>query len=85
LDPDFEEAPPMPIDQFIGVSTQWLKKNIGKRSEPEEPTVTKQPGSATMISGGRPEGYFNQIIMQLNQVARKTKEKYPNLTHIYFR
>ena len=85
LDPDFEETPPMPIDQFIGVSTQWLKKNIGKRSEPEEPTVTKQPGSATMISGGRPEGYFNQVIMQLNQVARKTKEKYPNLTHIYFR
>ena len=85
LDPDFEEIPPMPIDQFIGASTQWLKKNIGKRSEPEEPTVTKQPGSATMISGGRPEGYFNQVIMQLNQVARKTKEKYPNLTHIYFR
>jgi hypothetical protein len=38
-----------------------------------------------MISGGRPEGYFNQAIMQLNQVARKTKEKYPNLTHVYFR
>ena len=84
LNPDFEETPPMPIDQFIGASTQWLKKNIGKRSEPEEPTVTKQPGSATMISGGRPEGYFNQAIMQLNQIARRIKEKYTQLTHVSF-
>ena len=84
LNPDFEETPPMPIDQFIGASTQWLKKNIGKRSEPEEPEVTKEPGSATMISGGKPEGYFNQAIMALNQTARKIKEKYPELTHIGF-
>lgn len=84
LDPDFEEAPPIPIDQFINITTQWLKANIGKRSQPEEPEVTKEPGSATMISGGRPEGYFNQLIMRFNQIARRIKEKYPNLTHIYF-
>ena len=84
MDPDFEEDPPMPIDQFINLTTQWLKKNVGKRSEPEEPEVTKEPGSATMISGGRPEGYFNQAIMALNQTARKIKEKYPELTHIGF-
>lgn len=84
LDPDFEEALPMPIEQFINITTQWLKANIGKRSDAEEPEVTKAPGSATMVSGGRPEGYFNQIIMRLNQVARKTQEKYPDLTHIYF-
>ena len=84
MNPDFEEDPPVPIDQFINLTTQWLKKNVGRRSEPEEPTVTKEPGSATMISGGRPAGYFNQAIMALNQTARKIKEKYPELTHIGF-
>jgi len=84
IDPDFEENPPMPIDQFINLTTQWLKKHIGKQSEPEEPEVTKEPSSATMISGGRPGGYFNQAIMALNQTARKIKEKYPELTHIGF-
>jgi len=85
LDPDFEEADPIEIDKFINITTQWLKANIGKRSDAEEPEVTKEPGSATMVSGGRPEGYFNQVIMRLNQVARKTREKYPDLTHVYFR
>ena len=84
MNPDFEEDPPMPIDQFINLSTQWLKKNVGKRSEPEEPEVTKEPGGPTMIGGGRPEGYFNQAIMALNQTARKIKEKYPELTHVSF-
>lgn len=84
MDPDFEEDPPMPIDQFINLTTQWLKKNIGKQSEPEEPEVTKEPGGPTMIGGGRPEGYFNQVVMALNQTARKVKEKYPELTHVGF-
>ena len=84
INPDFEENPPMPIDQFINLTTQWLKKHIGKQSEPEEPEVTKEPSSATMISGGRPEGYFNQAIMALNQTARKIREKYPELTHVSF-
>jgi hypothetical protein len=84
MNPDFEEDSPMPIDQFINLTTQWLKKNVGKQSEPEEPEVTKEPGSATMISGGRPEGYFNQAIMALNQTARKIREKYPELTHVSF-
>lgn len=84
LDPDFEESPPMPIDQFINLTTQWLKKHIDKQSAPEEPEVSKEPGGPTMISGGKPEGYFNQIIMRLNQVARKIKEKYPKITHVGF-
>jgi hypothetical protein len=37
-----------------------------------------------MIGGGKPEGYFNQAIMALNQTARKIKNKYPELTHIGF-
>lgn len=84
LDPDFEEASPIPIDQFINITTQWLKKHIGKQSEPEEPEVTKQPGGPTMVSGGKPEGYFNSAVMSLNQTARKIKEKYPQLTHVSF-
>ena len=84
MNPDFEEDSPMPIDQFINLTTQWLKKNVGQRSEPEEPEVTKEPGGPTMIGGGRPEGYFNQAIMALNQTARRIKEKYPQLTHVSF-
>ena len=84
MNPDFEEDSPVPIDQFINLTTQWLKKNVGQRSEPEEPEVTKEPGGPTMIGGGRPEGYFNQAIMALNQTARKIKDKYPQLTHVSF-
>ena len=84
MDPDFEDAGPVPIDQFINISTQWLRKNIGRTSAEEPDTVTQQPGSATMIGGAKPEGYFNQAVMHLNQTARRIKEKYPQLTHVSF-
>ncbi len=81
---DFEDMSAVPIDEFIGVSTQWLKKNIDKQSPEEEPTVDKQPGGPTMISGGRPEGYMNQLVKLHNELARKIKAKYPEVTHVGF-
>ena len=81
---DFEDMSAVPIDEFIGVSTQWLKKNIGKQSPEEEPTVDKNPGGPTMISGGRPEGYMNQQVKLHNELARKIKAKYPEVTHLGF-
>jgi site-specific DNA-cytosine methylase len=81
---DFEDMSAVPIDEFIGVSTQWLKKNIGKQSPEEEPTVDKNPGGPTMISGGRPEGYMNQQVKLHNELARKIKTKYPEVTHLGF-
>lgn len=84
LDTDFENAGPMPIEQFINISTQWLRSNIGKTSAEEPDTISQEPGSATMIGGAKPAGYFNQAIMHLNQTARKIKEKYPQLTHVSF-
>ena len=81
---DFEDMSAVPIDEFIGVSTQWLKKNIGKQSPEEEPTVDKNPGGPTMISGGRPEGYMNQQVKLHNELARKIKAKYPEVTHVGF-
>ena len=85
LDTDFENAAVMPIDQFINISTQWLQKQIGKTSAAQPDTVSQQPGGATMIGGGKPSGYFNQAIMNLNQTARRIKQKYPQLTHVAFR
>jgi len=81
---DFEDMSAVPIDEFIGVSTQWLKKNIGKPSPEEPTTVDKNPDGPTMISGGRPEGYMNQQVKLHNELARKIKSKYPEVTHLGF-
>ena len=81
---DFENMSAVPIDEFIGVSTQWLKKNIGKPSPEEPTTVDKNPDGPTMISGGKPEGYMNQQVKLHNELARKIKSKYPEVTHLGF-
>jgi len=84
MDSDFENTSPVPMDQFINLSTLWLRKHIGKTSAEEPDTVTQEPDSARIIDGGKPEGYFNSAIMHLNQTARKIKQKYPELTHVSF-
>ena len=81
---DFEDMSAVPIDEFIGVSTQWLKKNIGKPSPEEPTTIDKNPDGPTMISGGKPEGYMNQQVKLHNELARKIKSKYPEVTHLGF-
>jgi len=81
---DFENMSAVPVDEFIGVSTQWLKKNIGKRSPEEPTTIDKNPDGPTMISGGKPEGYMNQQVKLHNELARKIKSKYPEVTHLGF-
>ena len=81
---DFEDMSAVPVEEFIGVTTQWLKKNIGKQSPEEEPEVDDNPGGPTMISGGRPEGYMNRQVKLHNELARKIKAKYPEVTHLGF-
>ena len=76
---DFEDQSPVPAKEFIARTTQWLQKNIGKRS-PEEP-VTRD---GNMISGGKPEGYMNQMVKAHNEIARKVLAKYPEVTHFGF-
>ncbi|MAV94214.1 MAG: hypothetical protein CMA31_00830 [Euryarchaeota archaeon] len=71
----------IPVDEFIGRSTQWLKKAIGKPSAEEPTTVDKSGGGATMISGGKREGYFNDAIMRMNKIARIGKEN--GATHVW--
>ena len=82
LDPNFEDAGPIEINKFINITTQWLKKNINKPSAEVPTTVDKSGGGATMIGGGKPEGYENKVIMGFNQFARSIKQKYPKVTHI---
>ena len=77
--PDFEDQSPVPAKEFIARTTQWLQKNIGKRS-PEEPATR----DGNMISGGRPEGNMNQLVKAHNEIARKIITKYPEVTHLGF-
>ncbi len=78
---DIEESPPIDINEFIGRTTQWLQKAIDKPS-PEEPvTVDKNPGGPTMYSGGKREGYFNEVIIAMNKIARIGKER--GATHVW--
>ena len=81
---DFEEMSAVPIDEFIGVSTQWLKKNIGKPSQEIPTTVDRSGGGATMIGGGKPEGWDNRQVKHHNELARKILAKYPEVTHFGF-
>ena len=83
-DSDFEDMSPVPAKEFIARTTQWLQKNIGKPSPEEPATVDKSGGGATMIGGGRPEGYMNQMVKAHNEIARKVLAKYPEVTHFGF-
>jgi len=76
-DPDIEA----PIDEFIGKTTHWLKQHIGKLSAEEPSTTEKGSQGATMISGGKREGYFNEIIMAMNKIARIGKQR--GATHVW--
>jgi hypothetical protein len=78
---DLEDVAPFPIDEFIAKTTQWLQKAIGKPSPEQKPDIVKQPYGATMISGGKPEGYFNRIIKRMNEIARTGKAK--GATHVW--
>ena len=70
----------IPIDEFIARDTQWLQKNIGKPSAQEPTTVDKRPDGPTIYSGGKPEGYFNDVIMRMNKIARDGKQM--GATHV---
>ena len=63
----------VPIDEFIARATQWLQKNIGKPSAAQDAEVEKTAGGMTAISGGKREGYFNDVIMRMNKIARDGK------------
>jgi|TARA_B100000073_G_scaffold347776_1_gene363306 hypothetical protein len=78
---DLEDRAPFPIDEFIARTTQWLQKAIGKPSPEQKPEIAKGQYGATMISGGKPEGYFNRVIKDMNHIARVGKSK--GATHVW--
>tara|TARA_Y100000590_G_C15326236_1_gene865924 strand:- start:193 stop:690 length:498 start_codon:yes stop_codon:yes gene_type:complete len=78
---NLEDVDPFPIDEFIARTTQWLQKAIGKPSPEEKPHVDQNPGGPTMISGGKPEGYYNQVIKGMNHIARVGKQN--GATHVW--
>jgi len=83
--PDFEDnQPPVPAKEFIARTTQWLQKNIDKPSQEIPTTVDRSGGGATMIGGGKPEGWDNRQVKHHNELARKIIAKYPEVTHFGF-
>jgi len=83
-DSDFESASPVDAKEFIGRTTQWLQKNIDKPSQEIPTTVDRSGGGATMIGGGKPEGWDNRQVKHHNELARKILAKYPEVTHFGF-
>ena len=81
---DFEDQSPVPAKEFIARTTQWLQKNINKPSQEIPTTVDRSGGGATMIGGGKPEGWDNRQVQHHNELARKIKSKYPEVTHLGF-
>ena len=81
---DFEDQGPVPAKEFIARTTQWLQKNIDKPSQEIPTTVDRSGGGATMIGGGKPEGWDNRQVKQHNELARKIIAKYPEVTHFGF-
>ena len=75
------ETREVPIDEFIARTTQWLQKAIGKPSPEQKPEIAKGQYGATMISGGKPEGYFNRVVKDMNHIARVGKSK--SATHVW--
>ena len=68
------------IDEFNASATQVLQKNIGRPSQAQEPETEKTPGGMTMTSGGKREGYYNDVIMRMNKIARDGKRM--GATHV---
>jgi hypothetical protein len=83
-DSDFEQSPPVDAKEFIGRTTQWLQKNIDNPSKQIPTTVDRSGGGATMIGGGKPEGWDNRQVKHHNELARKILTKYPEVTHFGF-
>ena len=81
---DFEDQSPVPAKEFIARTTQWLQKNINKPSQEIPTTVDRSGGGATMIGGGKPEGWDNRQVKHHNELARKILAKYPEVTHFGF-
>ena len=81
---DFEDQSPVPAKEFIARTTQWLQKNINKPSQEIPATVDRSGGGATMIGGGKPEGWDNRQVKHHNELARKILTKYPEVTHFGF-
>jgi len=83
-DSNFEDAGPVDAKEFIARTTQWLQKNIDKPSQEIPTTVDRSGGGATMIGGGKPEGWMNRQVKHHNELARKILTKYPEVTHFGF-
>ncbi len=70
----------IPIDEFIGRATQYLKKSIGKPSPAQPDQVDQRDGGGAFIDAGKPEGYFQKVIMAMSKIARIGKGR--GATHV---
>jgi hypothetical protein len=82
---DFEDMSAVPIEEFIGViHTMVERKILVNNHQNKNPQLIKNPGGPTMISGGKAQGWMNRQVKLHNELARKIKQKYPEVTHLGF-
>ena len=70
----------IPIDEFIGKATQFLKQSIGKQSPAQPDQVDRRAGGGAFIDAGKPEGYFQKAVMAMSKIARIGKGR--GATHV---
>lgn len=68
----------IPINEFLAVATQWLRRNIGRRSAaiPERVAANGQ-----RILGGVDEGYISRQILKASMIAREGRQR--GATHVF--
>lgn len=70
----------VPIDEFIARAKGWLDANV--RPSPMLPhVIDEQPGRATFIHYGLPEGYLQRQIGRLLDLAIRGKDA--EATHVF--
>ena len=70
----------IPVDEFIGKATQFLKQSIGKQSPAQPDQIDRRQGGGAFIDAGKPEGYYQTAVMAMSKIARIGKAR--GATHV---
>ena len=70
----------IPVDEFIGKATQFLKQSIGKQSPAQPDQIDQRQGGGAFIDAGKPEGYYQKAVMAMSKIARIGKAR--GATHV---
>ena len=69
------------IEVFEARATALLRNSIDRPSAMVETRVSQEPGRATMIYAGRPQGWLQDVVMRLQRSIKVAKAA--GATHVY--